>query len=72
MVGLKGRAYTILYFYFLRTCYPLSYYPVHLTTDGRNLEYCSHKKAVALHTMEALGGEEVEILLIRDLGTRWG
>jgi hypothetical protein len=28
-------------------------------------------KAVPLHTMEALGGEEVQLLLIHDLGTRW-
>jgi hypothetical protein len=34
---------------------------------------CSNKaKAVQLHTMEALGGEEVQLLLILDLGTRWG
>jgi hypothetical protein len=30
-------------------------------------------KAVPLHTMEALGGgEEVSLLLILNLGTRWG
>jgi hypothetical protein len=29
-------------------------------------------KAVPLHAMEALGGEEVQLLLIHDLGTRWG
>jgi hypothetical protein len=29
-------------------------------------------KAVPLHAMEALGGEEVYLLLILDLGTRWG
>jgi hypothetical protein len=30
------------------------------------------KEAVLLHAMEALGGEEVQLLLILDLGTRWG
>jgi hypothetical protein len=30
------------------------------------------KKAVPLHAMVALGGEEVQLLLILDLGTRWG
>jgi hypothetical protein len=30
------------------------------------------KKAVPLHAMEALQGEEVYLLLIHDLGTRWG
>jgi hypothetical protein len=29
-------------------------------------------KAVPLHAMEALGGEEVELLLILYLGIRWG
>jgi hypothetical protein len=29
-------------------------------------------KAVPLHAMEALGGEVVQLLLILDLGTRWG
>jgi hypothetical protein len=29
-------------------------------------------KAVPLHTMKGLGGEEVYLLLILDLGTRWG
>jgi hypothetical protein len=30
-------------------------------------------KAVPLHAMEALGGRgEIELLLIHDLGTRWG
>jgi hypothetical protein len=28
--------------------------------------------AVPLHAMEALGGKEVQLLLIHDLGTRWG
>jgi hypothetical protein len=28
-------------------------------------------KAVLLHATEALGGEEVWLLLILDLGTRW-
>jgi hypothetical protein len=32
----------------------------------------SKSKAVPLHAMEALGGEEIELLLILDLGTRWG
>jgi hypothetical protein len=30
------------------------------------------KKAVPLHAMEALGGEEVQLLLILDLDTRRG
>jgi uncharacterized protein YpmS len=29
-------------------------------------------KAVPLHATEALGGEEVQLLLTHDLGTRWG
>jgi hypothetical protein len=29
-------------------------------------------KAVPLHAMEALGGEEAHLLFIHDLGTRWG
>jgi hypothetical protein len=29
-------------------------------------------KSVPLHAMEALGGDEVQLLLILDLGTRWG
>jgi hypothetical protein len=29
-------------------------------------------KAVPLHAMEAHGGEEVYLLLILNLGTRWG
>jgi hypothetical protein len=29
-------------------------------------------KAVPLHTMKALVGEGVYLLLIHDLGTRWG
>jgi hypothetical protein len=29
-------------------------------------------KAVPLHAMKALGEEEVYLLLIHDLGTRWG
>jgi hypothetical protein len=29
-------------------------------------------KALTLHATEALGGEEVQLLLILDLGTRWG
>jgi hypothetical protein len=29
-------------------------------------------KAVPLHAMEALGGEEILLLLILDLCTRWG
>jgi hypothetical protein len=32
----------------------------------------SKSKAVPLHTMEALGGRGVYLLLIHDLGTRWG
>jgi hypothetical protein len=28
-------------------------------------------KAVPLHAMKAFGGEEVQLLLILDLGTRW-
>jgi hypothetical protein len=31
-----------------------------------------NKKAVTPHAMEALGGEEIQLLLILDLGTRWG
>jgi hypothetical protein len=29
-------------------------------------------KAVPLHTLEAKGREEVYLLLIHDVGTRWG
>jgi hypothetical protein len=29
-------------------------------------------KAVPSHAMEALGGEEIQLLLINELGTRWG
>jgi hypothetical protein len=29
-------------------------------------------KDVPLHAMEALGREEISLLLILDLGTRWG
>jgi hypothetical protein len=29
-------------------------------------------KAIPLHATEALGGEEVYLLLILDLGSRWG
>jgi hypothetical protein len=29
-------------------------------------------KAVPLHAMKALGGEAIQLLLILDLGTRWG
>jgi hypothetical protein len=29
-------------------------------------------KAVPLHAMEAFGGRGVQLLLIHDLGTRWG
>jgi hypothetical protein len=29
-------------------------------------------KAVPLHAMEALGGRGVQLVLILDLGTRWG
>jgi hypothetical protein len=29
-------------------------------------------KAVPIHAMKALGGEEIQLLLILDLGTRWG
>jgi hypothetical protein len=29
-------------------------------------------KEIPLHAMEALGGEEVYLLLILNLGTRWG
>jgi hypothetical protein len=29
-------------------------------------------KGVPLHAMEAYGGEEVKLLLILNLGTRWG
>jgi hypothetical protein len=32
----------------------------------------SKSKSVPLHAMEALGGEEVYLLLIHDLGTRCG
>jgi hypothetical protein len=28
--------------------------------------------AVPLHAMEVLGGEEIELLLILEIGTRWG
>jgi hypothetical protein len=33
--------------------------------------YCIKAKAFPLHTSEALGGEELQPLLILDLGTRW-
>jgi hypothetical protein len=36
------------------------------------LELYIKSKAVPLHAMEALGGEDVQLLLILDLGTRWG
>jgi hypothetical protein len=29
-------------------------------------------KAVPLHAMEALGGEATKLLIVLDLGTRWG
>jgi hypothetical protein len=29
------------------------------------------KKAVPLHAMEVLGGEDVQLILILDLGLRW-
>jgi hypothetical protein len=32
----------------------------------------SKGKTIPLHAMEALGGKEVYLLLILDLGTRWG
>jgi hypothetical protein len=35
-------------------------------------EYFSKKKAVPLHAMEYLGGRGGILLLILDLGTRWG
>jgi hypothetical protein len=34
--------------------------------------YIYISKAVPLHAMEALGGEEVYLLLILDIGSRWG
>jgi hypothetical protein len=34
--------------------------------------YSRHRKAVLLHAKEVLVGEEVKLLLILDLGTRWG
>jgi hypothetical protein len=34
--------------------------------------YTVHSKAVPLHAMKATGVEEVQLLLIIDLGTRWG
>jgi hypothetical protein len=33
--------------------------------------YTVHSKAVPLHAMKTIGGEEVQLLLIIDLGTRW-
>jgi hypothetical protein len=45
----------------------------HLTTENKLLLYTARKsKTVPLHAMQALGGEEVWLLLIHDLGTRWG
>jgi hypothetical protein len=35
-------------------------------------ESAKKAKAVPLHAMNALGGVEVYLLLILDLGTRWG
>jgi hypothetical protein len=32
----------------------------------------SKSKAVPLHAMRRMGGEKVQLLLILDLGTRWG
>jgi hypothetical protein len=29
-------------------------------------------KSVPLHTKKALGGEEIQLILIHDLGIRWG
>jgi hypothetical protein len=40
-----------------------------LATSPRNSK---KSKAVPLHAMQALGGEEVYVLLILDLGSRWG
>jgi hypothetical protein len=34
--------------------------------------YIQKAKAVPLHSTKALGGEEVQLLLIHDLGARWG
>jgi hypothetical protein len=39
-------------------------------TGRQVIEYVSW--AVPLHTMEGQGGEELQLLLILDLGTRWG
>jgi hypothetical protein len=43
-----------------------------LSSHGGEYEDDKKSKAVPLHAMEALGGEEVYLLLIHDLGTRWG
>jgi hypothetical protein len=37
--------------------------------EKKNLQLA---KAVPLHATKALGGEEVQLLLILDLGTTWG
>jgi hypothetical protein len=36
------------------------------------VEQVYYSKAVPLHAMKALGGEEVYLLLILDCGSRWG
>jgi hypothetical protein len=36
------------------------------------VSYMLKAKAVPLHATKTLGGEEVQLLLILDLGTRWG
>jgi hypothetical protein len=41
-----------------------------LTSHSIHICIMHKAKAVPLHTTEALGGEEVQLLLIHDLGTR--
>jgi hypothetical protein len=43
-------------------------YRVHITYTHRCVVIIN---AVPLHATEALGGKEVQLLLILDLGTRW-
>jgi hypothetical protein len=45
---------------------------LHIKPTLSCLQNCSKSKAVPQHTMQMQGEEEVYILLIHDLGTRWG
>jgi hypothetical protein len=77
LAGYKCERDTVFIFYVISCSLAFWYKGPVLESDCRQFYLPKRKnlqlaKAVPPHAMKALGGDEVYLLLILDLGTRWG